>query len=178
MRPGVAEATPGTAAARDTTCWALPAEVTTTVGSALPAGKDRPMRSAAAIASGFWRNCSLVGSPVRTCVRPTLSAPSRARPATTKTTGRADTRRPMRCQTEWSESTSAACPSRGTSGQNTQRPKSTSVVGRTTRAKTMATTTPTAQASPSPRVVGTTESRRVSSPRTTVVALARTASPA
>ena len=48
--------------------------------------------------------------------------------------------------------------------------------GSTTSAANAAITTPTAQASPSPRVVGNTESSRISRPTTTVVALARTGS--
>ena len=66
-------------------------------------------------------------------------------------------------------------PIRGTFGQNTQRPNNTSVAGSATSAKVAATTIPTAQAMPRPRVVGNTDSTRLSTPSTTVVALARTA---
>ena len=69
-----------------------------------------------------------------------------------------------------------ASPTCGTRGQKTQRPKSTRAAGSTSSAKVAATTTPIAQARPRPRVVGTTESSRVSRPSTTVVALESTAS--
>ncbi len=67
-------------------------------------------------------------------------------------------------------------PTWGTFGQKIQRPKTTRAAGSTTRAKKAATMTPTAQASPRPRVAGKSESSRVSRPSTTVVALDRTAS--
>ena len=92
-----------------------------------------------------------------------------------KIRGARATREPTRCHTE-SVSANVVSPTCGTRGQNTQRPNSTSAGGSTTSAKVAATTIPTAQARPRPRVVGMSDSSRVSRPRTTVVALARMAS--
>ncbi len=94
---------------------------------------------------------------------------------TTKTAGRRLTASPTRRHSECPSARDSE-PRRGTFGQNTQRPKSTRVAGRATSANTAATTMPTAQAIPRPRVVGISDKVRHSTPRTTVVALASTAS--
>ena len=147
----------------------------TTVGSALPAGKDSASRSAAAIASGVSRNWSASESPVRIWVPPRASPPSSASVTTISGTGRRDTTPPTRLHSE-RDSTRVGSPTCGTFGQKIQRPKSTSVKGSTKSAAKAATTTPTAQARPRPRVLGNSESSRVSRPRTTVVELATTGS--
>ena len=92
-----------------------------------------------------------------------------------KAAGRAATRSPTRRHRP-RPSTRATSPTCGTLGQKTQRPKSTRKAGSTSSTKPAATTMPIAQARPSPRVVGISESSRVSRPRKTVVALASTAS--
>ena len=91
--------------------------------------------------------------------RPAAPACRRRPPA-----GRRDTSRPTRWKTV-SASTAAWSPCRGTIGQKTQRPKSTSAAGSTTSANVAATTTPTAHARPRPRVAGVSESSSVSTAR-------------
>ncbi len=73
-------------------------------------------------------------------------------------------------------STSWVSPTWGFMGQKIHRSNETRQAGRTTSAKTTATTMPAAQARPSPRVEGVSESSSVRRPTITVVALARTAS--
>ncbi len=149
--------------------------VITCTGSVVPAGKESASRWAAVIASGSWRNWSAGSRPV---LIESVPLASTARPAivtATKVRGRRATALPTRCQIEW-ESTSTVSPTRGTRGQKTHRPNSTSAAGSTTSAKVAATTTPTAHATPRPRVVGIADSRSVRRPSTTVVALDSTAS--
>ena len=149
--------------------------VSTWVGSTVPEGNDSASRSEAEIASGLSRNWSAWSSPVSIRNRPSDMTASSSRVPVTNIAGRAATRSPTRRHSD-RVSTSAGSPTCGTRGQNTHRPKSTSAAGSTTSTKDAAITTPIAQATPRPRVVGTSESSRVSRPSTTVVALESTAS--
>ena len=106
---------------------------------------------------------------------PPAMTPSTITVTVTKPAGRFATASPTRRQNEW-PSARPVSPTCGTFGQKIQRPKTTRAAGSTTSAKVAATTTPTAQARPSPRVAGKSESSRVSRPSTTVVALESTAS--
>ena len=151
------------------------ARVSTSVGLEVPAGKDSARRSPAAIASGSSRNWSARPSPVSTRSSPIASSARTAVVVPTSSAGRRCTTPPTRRQSEVC-SASGVAPSRGTRGQNTHRPHSTSRAGSTTSTNDAATTMPIAQASPRPRVLGVSDSSSVSSPSTTVVALASTGS--
>ena len=104
-----------------------------------------------------------MGSPRRMSNRPIERIASSARVPATKSVVRRLTASPTRRHSEW-PSASDSEPRCGTFGQNTQRPKSTSVAGRATSANVAATTMPTAQATPSPRVVGNTREREAEHP--------------
>ena len=169
-----AESTPSTPSTAPSTSSGV-SRVTTWTGSLVPAGKDSPSRSAAEMASGRCRNWSAGSRPVVIEVVPIARSARAATVPATKVRGRLATASPTRRHTP-RESTSTGSPTRGTLGQKTQRPKSTSAAGSTTSAKVAAITTPTAQARPRPRVVGIAESSRVSRPSTTVVELDTTAS--
>ncbi len=171
---GRAPAMPGTFLAADATAPGS-AVVTITAGSALPAGKDWASRSLAAMASGFSRNWSEDFRPVSIAAMPAAMTARTTSVTLMMRLGWAATRSPTRRQREW-PSASAASPSRGTLGQKIQRSKRTRAAGSTSRTKAAATTTPTAHASPRPRVAGKRESSSVSRPMTTVTALERTAS--
>ena len=138
-------------------------------------GSARPGAARREIASGFCRNCSACGSPSldvaagrvdrtpagRRC-RP--RTPSAAR-ATASPTRRQSVRpRPATVRAE--RGTAARTPSARTA------PASPAVPPARTRGHRM----PTAQAIPSPRVLGKSDRVRLSTPSTTVVALASTAS--
>ena len=151
------------------------AVLTMMAGSALPAGKDWARRSLAEIASGFWRNWSEDLSPVSMKAMPAAMTASTTSVMLMTRFGCAATRSPTLRQSDWL-SARADSPSRGTRGQKIQRSKMTSTAGSTRSTKKAATTMPTAQASPRPRVAGKSESSRVSRPRTTVTELDSTAS--
>ena len=140
----------------------------------IPRGTTRPAVRPALIASGLSRNWSASLSPVCTWVSPSASPPSTREQTTMEVPGRRSTTVPTRCHREV-ESTKVGWPSRGTRGQKTHRPQSTRTQGSTSRTAVAATTMPTAQARPSARVVGKTDSNRVSRPTITVVELASTA---
>ena len=176
----VAEVTPSTSPTRSassSTTAASSVRVTTTTGSDVPAGNDSASRSEAVIASGVSRNWSSGGSPLTVWVRPKAIAASTPRVARIETPGARATVSPMRRQSE-RDSLSTCWPSRGTCGQKIHRPKTTRAPGSSTRTPSAATTTPTAEASPRPRVLGKTDSSRLSTPTTTVLALAMIASEA
>ena len=139
----------------------VPGEHHGRVGGARP-GRTPPAARAAEIASGLSRNWSACARPVWIRGAPTTArqAARACRPRTRR--GRAATRSPTRRHSEWRPPGSSR-PTCGTRGQKIQRPNSTSSAGSTTSTKNAATTTPTAQARPSPRVVGRPRSSRVSS---------------
>ncbi len=95
--------------------------------------------------------------------------------ATAYTAGRLATASPTRrhIDTFWTTPSTAT---RGMRGQKIQRPKQTMAAGSATITNVAATTTPIAQASPSPRVAGKADSTIESRPTNTVAALLVTVS--
>ena len=150
--------------------------VSTWVGLVVPAGKDSPSRSAAAIASGLSRNWSASSSPTLTCRQPGgQDGEQHQRAGDERRRARGDPVADPAPQTvpvdERRCRPRAAPAARRPSGR---RARGRPAAPRST--KPAATTMPIAHASPRPRVVGISESSSVSRPRKTVVALASTAS--
>ncbi|PSK62798.1 hypothetical protein B0E53_05295 [Micromonospora sp. MH33] len=109
---------------------------------------------------------------------PRVSAASAAAVPSQTTRGRPATRPAIRRHTPWSAARSrvpAPGVYRGTNGQNSHRPHSTSTAGSRVVMASSAAAMPTAPTGPRPRVAGRSAASRQSSPIATVAAEAQTA---
>ncbi len=126
------EVTPSTSSAAAVTASARAGVVMMLVGSDEPAGKCWASTSCPVTDSGCTRNCSVWDRPVRRPAMPDPSAARRSRLTMATGTGRLVTtaptldQKPLRVGSSW--------PGRGTNGQNSPRPNSSSAAGRTSRA--------------------------------------------
>ncbi len=146
--------TPGTVRAATTTASAAPGRARIVAGADAPAGKCRSSRCWPVSEPTSLVNMSLWVMPVFSVNAPAATASSASAVPTQTRRGRRPTPRASRAQTPWSAATSAAVDSakRGTNGQNSHRPHTTSSAGRSVSIATSAVAMPIAPTGPSPRV--------------------------
>ena len=178
LSPGSTDSMPGVSVASRVASVAAASGTSTMVWLVSPAEKDFSTTACACTDSGLPRSWSACDSPTEAPIRPRLRAPSAATDAAVTTIGRRCTPRPRRVQKPGRRSVPAPGTKRGMKGQNRPRPQTMRAAGSTTRANTMAMTTPMAQAKPRARLPDSSANSRVRRLSATVPPLAAIAGPA